>query len=219
VLIRCDKCTTLYELDDKLLPRQGARVQCSRCQFVFTAYPPADGVAGSQGPANPPLLSVAGGEPLATEQRPEPAPRASGADGAPSKSSSAGESVPTPRRDTRKTGPAASSPELPPDAKFTADGRPIRKVSFPTEEAPRTGPPRVNPRASVPVKSSRPRRNWLLPMVVVVVAVLLAGAAYWFLRHRSPRAWHRRSAEVTHRTRSAMVSPPVPPSDRLGPLT
>ncbi|HEX7624244.1 MAG TPA: zinc-ribbon domain-containing protein, partial [Anaeromyxobacteraceae bacterium] len=41
MLIRCEKCTTTYELDEALLPPQGAPVQCSRCQFVFTARPEA----------------------------------------------------------------------------------------------------------------------------------------------------------------------------------
>ena len=39
MLIRCDKCSTLYELEEDLIPPRGAPVQCSKCQFVFTAYP------------------------------------------------------------------------------------------------------------------------------------------------------------------------------------
>jgi predicted Zn finger-like uncharacterized protein len=53
VLIRCEKCATLYELDDNMLPPGGAPVQCSRCQHVFTAYREGqvDGDAGTTAPA------------------------------------------------------------------------------------------------------------------------------------------------------------------------
>jgi len=37
VLIECEKCHTTYVLDDKLIPPQGAPVQCTRCGHVFTA--------------------------------------------------------------------------------------------------------------------------------------------------------------------------------------
>ena len=40
MLIRCERCSTVYELDEKLLPPTGAPVQCTRCQHVFTAAPP-----------------------------------------------------------------------------------------------------------------------------------------------------------------------------------
>lgn len=41
MLISCEKCSTTYELDEKLIPSAGAAVQCTRCSHVFTAYPPA----------------------------------------------------------------------------------------------------------------------------------------------------------------------------------
>jgi len=40
VIIRCERCSTLYELDETLLSPQGSPVQCTRCQHVFTAFPP-----------------------------------------------------------------------------------------------------------------------------------------------------------------------------------
>lgn len=46
--IRCERCSTLYELDEALLSPQGSPVQCTRCQHVFTAYP-ARGPARSAG--------------------------------------------------------------------------------------------------------------------------------------------------------------------------
>lgn len=39
MLIRCEKCSTTYELEERLIPPGGAPVQCSRCEHVFRAYP------------------------------------------------------------------------------------------------------------------------------------------------------------------------------------
>jgi predicted Zn finger-like uncharacterized protein len=70
VLIRCEKCSTLYELDDKVLPPQGAPVQCSKCQFVFKAYPAPPEPARQP---EPPLEEAPEPEPLPPEPPPEPA--------------------------------------------------------------------------------------------------------------------------------------------------
>lgn len=40
MVIRCERCSTLYELDEKVLSSSGSQVQCTRCQHVFTAHPP-----------------------------------------------------------------------------------------------------------------------------------------------------------------------------------
>ncbi|HET7825361.1 MAG TPA: zinc-ribbon domain-containing protein, partial [Anaeromyxobacter sp.] len=40
MVIRCERCSTLYELDEALLAPGGSQVQCTRCQHVFTAFPP-----------------------------------------------------------------------------------------------------------------------------------------------------------------------------------
>ena len=200
VLIRCDKCTTLYELDDKLLPPHGAPVQCSRCQFVFTAYPP--------GASDAAPVERAGAEGRAAE--PVPAESSSSAGGAGSPAGPPAEAAPAkpvasahepgsgagpPRRDTRKV--AAQAQELAPDAKFTPDGRPIRKVAFPVEEvAPR--PPsqgRTPSRASVPVPPTSGRPRWLFPVVALIVALALLGAAWWFFKRGEPVA-RRRAAHA-----------------------
>jgi len=39
VIIRCERCSTVYELDEALLAPEGSPVQCTRCQAVFTARP------------------------------------------------------------------------------------------------------------------------------------------------------------------------------------
>jgi predicted Zn finger-like uncharacterized protein len=87
VLIRCEKCSTLYDLDDKLLPPQGAPVQCSKCHFVFKAYPspaeparqpelpvvetpPPEPIAGANGVESPEdLPAMDAARPVAAERR------------------------------------------------------------------------------------------------------------------------------------------------------
>jgi len=56
VRISCVKCSTLYELDDRLIPPGGAPVQCTRCGSVFTAKPagPAPAPSVAQSPAAQP---------------------------------------------------------------------------------------------------------------------------------------------------------------------
>lgn len=39
LIIRCERCSTLYELDESLLAPEGSDVQCARCQHVFRAHP------------------------------------------------------------------------------------------------------------------------------------------------------------------------------------
>jgi len=53
VRIRCERCATTYELDEKRLPPHGALVKCTRCDHVFRAAPPApdaDRAASQDGP-------------------------------------------------------------------------------------------------------------------------------------------------------------------------
>jgi len=39
--IQCEKCRTIFKLDESLLKEDGSRVRCSLCGHVFMAYPPA----------------------------------------------------------------------------------------------------------------------------------------------------------------------------------
>jgi len=41
VQITCEKCQTSYQVDDQLIPPEGAPVQCTKCGNLFTAYPQA----------------------------------------------------------------------------------------------------------------------------------------------------------------------------------
>jgi predicted Zn finger-like uncharacterized protein len=74
VLISCEKCSTTYVLDDKLIPAQGAPVQCTRCGHVFTARAPSAAPStstqmfGSPVASNPPtnktvMFGVPGNDP------------------------------------------------------------------------------------------------------------------------------------------------------------
>ena len=41
MVIQCESCRTVFNLDESLLKEEGTKVRCSRCRHVFTAYPSA----------------------------------------------------------------------------------------------------------------------------------------------------------------------------------
>jgi len=43
MLIQCEKCHTIFNLDETLLKKGGSKVRCSRCRDVFMAYPSVHG--------------------------------------------------------------------------------------------------------------------------------------------------------------------------------
>jgi len=200
VLIRCDKCTTVYELDEKLLPPQGAPVQCSKCQFVFTAYPASATATPGDTPAAP--------EPPRPGPPPASPPAASPPAAVPSPPAS-----PAPRPDAAKPAPAAiPSPEAQPgEPQRTADGRPIRKVAFPTAEATPPAMPRpviARPQGRGPVSGkpvSGSALKWVIPLALIV-AIALAVLGWRILASRQSSA-PRRRAEV----QSLLVAPPSRP--------
>ena len=183
MLIRCEKCSTLYELDESLLPPQGAPVQCSKCQFVFKAYPvaqappqappPDPGSLGERAPREDELSAGAGrqGEALVREggalaagppmrRIATPAPAAPGS--VPARS--------TPVPVSGGTGRSAGGGDEP---QFTADGRPIRKVPFPSGDA---GPPvarapaaKAAPRGTPAAASTGRALRWIVPIVVILI--------------------------------------------------
>ncbi len=194
MLIRCDKCSTLYELDESLLPPRGAPVQCSKCQFVFTAYPGArteppaassDGETRAEnaiqpGPSERSAMPIATSEPVATRPAPGPSP----------------DSI-SPRDEGGATpgglAPAASEPH------FTADGRPIRKVPFPKEEPAPVGQypgigraaGRANAVSGLPARRAPP---WIV-ILAVALAIAIAVVAWRILGHRAdPAAARPRAA-------------------------
>ena len=40
MIITCEACSTQFVLDDALIKPEGSKVKCSKCQHIFTAYPP-----------------------------------------------------------------------------------------------------------------------------------------------------------------------------------
>jgi predicted Zn finger-like uncharacterized protein len=78
VVIKCDKCGTVYDLDENMIPVQGAPVQCTKCHNVFMAYRPGMGPSPKPVPAPapaPPPPAVAAPPPRPPPGRPTaPAP-------------------------------------------------------------------------------------------------------------------------------------------------
>ena len=199
--IRCEKCNTLYELDETLLPSSGAPVQCSKCQFVFKAFPspgPEPGQASAEvGGAMVPGASGAAqdvaregeGAVLSAAERGVVQEAAANASGRAAASLAEPESTGA-KGQAKKTNSSSSSAAAAPDEpQFTADGRPIRKVPFPTMEEPAapTGPRPVLGR--VPSRpSSSAQRRWARVLVPVALALLLAAIIAWLVlgRHSSP---------------------------------
>lgn len=60
--IRCERCATIYELDEKRLPPHGALVKCTRCDHVFRAAPPAPDAAPATSQDGVGAASLAGDE-------------------------------------------------------------------------------------------------------------------------------------------------------------
>jgi predicted Zn finger-like uncharacterized protein len=207
VLIRCEKCSTLYELDEKLLPPGGAPVQCSKCQYVFHAQAPSPGAAeipappaaakapaaAAPPPPEPPREAAApppsadgpvpASPPSAAASRPAPAPTPP----------PAAEARPEPPRSTPPPGgprPGAGSattsstsipapqPSLPAD-RFTPDGRPIRKIPFPdeVESASSAGPRPMIARAPGRIGASPRGSARPLRWAIPVALALLAVVA------------------------------------------
>ncbi len=72
--ITCEKCGTVYALDDRLIPAGGAPVQCTRCGNVFTARPTA---AAAPEPTRRTMVLFPNSDPPgpAFDRTPAPAPR------------------------------------------------------------------------------------------------------------------------------------------------
>ena len=71
--IRCERCSTVYELDPARLSSGGTPVQCTRCRHVFQAFPTADG-GGPGGGAERPETTEVFASAERTSQYPAPAP-------------------------------------------------------------------------------------------------------------------------------------------------
>jgi predicted Zn finger-like uncharacterized protein len=149
--IRCERCSTTYELDETLLAPEGSPVQCTKCQHVFTAVPPRTAGRTLVGvPAAPPPRPVAP-RPPPPEVQPGPA----------------------------RQGPAIYRPSAPSAPSSIRSPRPHRDTMG-TFEA------RLKANA---------RLRWVVPLVVVVIA-LAAAAAWVFVDRRVDPAAERRHSEA-----------------------
>jgi predicted Zn finger-like uncharacterized protein len=163
VIIRCERCSTLYDLDETLLAPEGSPVQCAKCQAVFTAVPPKAGATSA--PAAP---------------SPQPAPTPAPALAAP----------PSPEAPQPQPQPAASesvAPKRPPPGPNVYK-RPVAapKPPPPTRGRPRAGAP---PRDAVSAIDARLRSagRWKLA-IIPAVALLVAALGYggWAAWSRLP---------------------------------
>jgi predicted Zn finger-like uncharacterized protein len=182
LVIRCEHCSTLYELDESLLAPEGSPVQCTRCQHIFTAHP-----ARAPGPpvADPPRREVVA-EGIAAD------PRASDA------------SQGRQEDETPEPPPVEARPALTPDTpKGSGPVRPAPPRSGPSvyrpapSQATVSRPPiiRQNP---VGAFESRLRWNarwrWLAPTLIVLTAALAVASWIVLGRRADPAAQARAEA-------------------------
>jgi predicted Zn finger-like uncharacterized protein len=161
LIIRCERCSTTYELDDAVLDPGGSEVECSRCHHLFTVHPPA--AAGRTMVGIPAAGSVPAPEPPALPPEPPTELEQRVAAQAPPAA--------LPRQVVRVT-PARAGPSVyrPAGAQPAAARAPILR------------------RDTVGAFESRLRWShrwrWLAPVLVVLLAA--AGAGAWYLRRAQP---------------------------------
>ena len=168
MLIRCERCSTVYELDETLLAPEGAPVQCTRCDNVFVAFPPRAagrtlvGMPAAQAPAATPAPVPA----------PTPAPTKPGMPPKPSAGPRA------PASDARARG---STPQVYKPGPSSAPSRPA-----PVLRKDQVGAFESRLRWSA-------RWRWLAPTIAAAVAIS-AGIAWLLLAGRTdPEATRARS--------------------------
>ncbi|HET8542168.1 MAG TPA: zinc-ribbon domain-containing protein, partial [Anaeromyxobacter sp.] len=162
MVIRCERCSTLYELDESVLSPSGSQVQCTRCQHLFTAYPPRAAGRTLVGVPQQPGADAGAPAPAAAPVAPS-LPKARSAPGG----------RPSP-------GTGASRPE--PKPVRTAPPPVYRPAAPAAGAAPQPGVARspVLRRDTVGAFEARLRRSarmrWLTPVLAVLaVALLVAG--------------------------------------------
>lgn len=189
MVIRCERCSTMYELDESLLANDGSPVQCMKCQHVFTAFPPPAGRAAdlslsgppADAPRDPASQPVEDGAPEAAAP-PEPAGGARPPAGVRPGPASPGASAAAqrggaPHRAPRNGTPAVYRPAVP--------AHPARNVGFGRDSV-----------SAVEARlRSTARLKWLAP--AAVLAVVAVGAGAWvLLSGRGDPDAHRARAEA-----------------------
>jgi predicted Zn finger-like uncharacterized protein len=184
VLIRCERCSTLYELEESLLSPEGSPVQCTRCEHVFTARPPR----ASELTVIEPLPGAPRADELALATAAASAPpveppqgSARGSNGSPPANSPAPRPEPVEVRAAAPVGPRAPASCVP--SRPAGSGPAVYRPA--PGQAPMSRPPvlRTNP---VGAFESRlrwsARLRWLVPAVAAGVLGLALGG--WFLLSR-----------------------------------
>src|SRR5256885_1324244 len=127
--IVCPKCSARYNIQDSLIPNQGARVKCKKCETVITIPPPVVELAPQDLELIPPPAPPA----------PAPSPRAASARRAPPASGAAD----TPSRRRRRAGAAGCGLRRVRGGRNAPPRGPLRGRS---SEAREGAPPRPRPR-------------------------------------------------------------------------
>lgn len=186
--IRCERCSTVYELDEALLAPEGSSVQCTRCQHVFTARPPSApgqtlvGLPAQPAPEDPPAAAVEAARPA-----PAPAPPARDLP------------APTqPAQATRVPVPARGVP--PPVYRPTPGPGAVRAAPVLRKDAVGTFESRLRWHA---------RLRWLVPVAVAGV-LLVAAVAWYLLARRAAPDPARAVAPAAAATRSEPRPAPAP---------
>jgi predicted Zn finger-like uncharacterized protein len=158
LVIRCERCSTSYELDEALLSPDGSPVQCTRCQHVFTARPAvaaAPAAPAETPPAASPSTSVAAAPAEVAEPVAACGPRRPISD--------------APR--SARSGPAVYRPAPAPTP--GARGAVLRRDAVGT----------IDSRLRF-----RPKVRWTIPAGIAAVVLAIAAVAYLFLARRDPQA-------------------------------
>lgn len=171
MLIRCDRCSTLYELDEALLAPEGSPVQCTRCNHVFTARP----AGASQDEAE--RLDATQG--LDEPDRPEPPP------------------PPLDEEEERPEPPATAFARQPaPPQRWDRPGPPVYRPSVAPPPSGVARPPQIR-RDAVGAFEARLRRSarwrWLAPVLVVLALAAILTAWMLLSRRQAPVATRLRA--------------------------
>ena len=188
MIIRCERCSTLYELDESLLSPEGSPVQCTRCQAVFTARPPL-----GQGRT---LVGV----PAATEAaQATTSPPTSTATSAPTSTATSTATAPPPAAPaSTPTATGGPAPQPPPRPKAARPSPAVYRPPAPSSPSPAAVRGPAVRRDTVGafearLKASLTLRKLALPLAALVVAAGLVGGWAVWRRRPDPEAGRLRA--------------------------
>jgi predicted Zn finger-like uncharacterized protein len=204
VLIRCESCSTVYQLDENLLPPSGAPVQCNRCSHVFTAIPPeAPGrTLVAFAAASPPSDATEEPSPAAAEEsspfvNEEPSPPVAEPFFAPPELGPpppppSGLGVFAPLSEAREDAPARASALFSRDAPDadSAEAPATPELATPSLQQPHARSDTIT-RFAAELRRSH-RRRWLVPLLGLILVGLTAGAYFLFFGGIDRRAVEKR---------------------------